>query len=301
MPPKTVYTCNWVPSVVTEGSLKDFVKIGYLPAKSVMHYRAPDPGEERPQPKDGEIIVFTDHMNRGFSPPGSKFFRDVLHFFHLHPQDIGPNSVSNICNFQVFCEVYLQEEPSVELFREYFYLNRQNEATNGPSLELGGISIQRRRDAIFPYARLPSHPKDWNQTWFYCKDTSPADENPLPGYRAQRLDTKHHLPEKLTAAERKKLAPTIAKVKALLGNGLTGIDLVRCWVAWRIIPLSRRPGLMCTYTGSTKDPLRHSPLRLTDDAITDMVKTLLNEDSEDCSKVGLNPFCKLNPPPDVSL
>ena len=81
MPPKTVYTCNWVPSIVTEGTLKDFFKAGYLPAKSVMHYRAPDPGEEKPQPKDGEVIVFTDHMNRGFSPPGSKFFRDVLHFF----------------------------------------------------------------------------------------------------------------------------------------------------------------------------------------------------------------------------
>ena len=85
-----------------------------------MHYRAPDPGEERPRPKDDEVIVFTDHMNRGFSPPGSKFFRDVLHFFQLHPQDIGPNSMSNICNFQVFCEVYLQEEPSVELFRDIF-------------------------------------------------------------------------------------------------------------------------------------------------------------------------------------
>jgi len=148
---------------------------------------------------------------------------------------------------------------------------------------------------------LPSHPKDWNQTWFYCKDTSPADENPLPGYRAQRLDTNHHLPEKLTAAERKKLAPTIAKVKALLGNGLTGIDLVRCRVAWRIIPLSRQPGLMCTYMGGLKDPLRHSSVRLTDEAITEMTKTLLNEDLEDCSKVGLNPFCKLNPPLDVSL
>ena len=126
--------------------------------------------------------------------------------------------MSNICNFQVFCEVYLQEEPSVELFREYFYLNRQNEFTNGPSLELGAISIQRRRDAIFPYACLLSHPKDCNQTWFYCKDTSPADENPLPGYRVQRLDPKHHLPEKLTTAERKKLAPTIAKVKAPIGK-----------------------------------------------------------------------------------
>ena len=106
-----------------------------------MSYRAPDLDEERPRPKDGEVIIFTDHMNRGFSPPDSKFFRDVLHFFKLRPQDIGYNSISNICNFQVLCELYLQEEPTVELFREYFYLNRQNECTNGPRLELSGISI----------------------------------------------------------------------------------------------------------------------------------------------------------------
>ena len=116
-----------------------------------MHYCAPKPGEKKPNPKDDEVIVFSDHMNRGFSPPGSKFFRDVLHFFQLHPQDIRPNSVSNICNFQVFCEVYLQEEPSLELFREFFYLNRQNKFTNGPSLDLGAVSIQSRRDSTFPY------------------------------------------------------------------------------------------------------------------------------------------------------
>ena len=81
MPPKTVTSCNWVPSIVTEDTLKDFVKTGYLLAKSVMHYRVPNPEEERPQPKDDEVIVFTDHMNRGFSPPRSKLFRDVLHFF----------------------------------------------------------------------------------------------------------------------------------------------------------------------------------------------------------------------------
>ena len=130
MPSKAPIVCNWVPSTVTEDTLKQFVTIGFLPEKNVMSYCAPDPDEERPQPKDGEIIIFTDHMNRGFSPPGSKFFRDVLHFFKLSPQDIGPNSISNICNFQVLCEVYLQEEPTVELFREYFYLNRQ---TNAPT------------------------------------------------------------------------------------------------------------------------------------------------------------------------
>ena len=131
--------------------------------------------------------------------------------------------MSNIHNFQVFYEVYLQEEPNVELFKEYFYLNRQNEFTNGPSLELGGVSIQRRRDVVFPYARLLSHPKNWNQTWFYCKDTSSADENPLSCYRVQRLGPKHHLLEKLTIAEHAKLAPTIAKVKDLVGNVLIAL------------------------------------------------------------------------------
>ena len=167
-------------------------------------------------------------------------------------------------------------------------------------MELGGVSIQRWRDAIFPYGNAPSHPKDWNQTWFYCHDTSPADENPLPGFRALRLDSNHLLPDKVTAAERQTLAPTMAQVKALLGNGLNGIDLVRFRLAWRIILLSRRPGLMCTYTGKKNDPLRHSPDDLPDHVVDDMTKSLLNESLADCGKVGLNPFYDANLPPAVS-
>ena len=121
---KASVTCNWAPSTATKSKLAEFVASGHLPKKEVMSYRAPHPSEEIPQPKDGEVVVFTDHMNRGFAPPGSKFFREVLAFFDLRPQDIGPNSVSNLCNFQVFCEVYLGEEPSLLLFRELFYLNR---------------------------------------------------------------------------------------------------------------------------------------------------------------------------------
>ena len=99
---KARVTCNLVPYTVTKSKLVEFVKSGHLPKKEAMSYRAPHPSEEIPQPKDGEVIVFTNHMNRGFAPPGSKFFREVLAFFDLRPQDIGPNSVSNICNFQVF-------------------------------------------------------------------------------------------------------------------------------------------------------------------------------------------------------
>ena len=152
MAQKAPTSCNWVKSIVTDSTLDDFVKTGYLPKKEIMSYRAPNPEEEIPQPKSGEVIVFTDHMNRGFSPPGSKFFRDVLHFFDLHPQDIRPNSVSNICNFQVLSEIYLGEEPNILLFKELFYLNRQNECASGQSLELGGVSIQHRRDVIFHYS-----------------------------------------------------------------------------------------------------------------------------------------------------
>ena len=84
--------------------------------------------------------------------------------FQLRPQDIGPNSVTNICHFQVFCEVYLQEEPSVELFRDFFHLNRHTEFSDGPNTELGGMAVQKRTEVTFPHPKLHSHSKEWNQT-----------------------------------------------------------------------------------------------------------------------------------------
>ena len=108
---KYFYACNQVPSRITEEELNGCVATGVLSKKNDIHWRAPGL-ENPPKPKDGEVVVFVDHLSRGFKPLGSKKFRDVLHYFQLHPQDIGPNSVSNICNFQVFCEAYLQEEPT---------------------------------------------------------------------------------------------------------------------------------------------------------------------------------------------
>ena len=174
---KQFYACNWVPSRVTETQLAGYVSTGALASKNTIHWRVPGL-ESPPEPQDGEVIVFDAHLSRGFTPPGSKNFRDVLADFQIHPQDIGPNSISNICDWQVFCEVYLQEEPTVDLFRDFFYLNRRTEFTDGPNTELGGVSIQKRRDVDFPHAKFHSHPKDWNQTWFYCRNTTPANENP---------------------------------------------------------------------------------------------------------------------------
>ena len=293
---KQFAACNWVPSRITETQINEYVTTGALASKNVLHWRVPGP-ECPPEPQDGEVIVFLQHLARGFSPPGSKNFRDVLARLQLHPQDIGPNSVSNICNFQVFCEVYLQEEPTVDLFLDLFHLNRRTEFSDGPNTELGGVSIQKRKEVDFPHAKLHSHPKDWNQTWFYCQNTAPAEENPLPGYRPHRLSNNHPLPQRLSAKDRQAYAPQLAKLRALLANGLTGVDLVRCWISWCILPLSRRPGLMFEYTGNTNDPQRFNEIELTDDEVTEGVKKILDEPLTVCTQIGLRPFYASNKPP----
>ena len=84
-----------------------------------------------------------------------------------------------------------------------------------------------------------------------------------------------------------------------MANGLTGIDLARCWISWSILPLSRRSNLMCKYTDSVDDPLRHTKIQLPDDEVTESVKKMLNEPEHLCAQTGLLPYCTTNKPPAV--
>ena len=58
---------------------------------------------------------------------------------------------------------------------------------------------------------------------------------------------------------------------------------------------------MYEYARSLDDSLRHSPVELTEEDIVSMSNLLVNGKYEDCNIVGLNPFCKLNPVPEVSI
>ena len=86
-----------------------------------------------------------------------------------------------------------------------------------------------------------------------------------------------------------------------MANSLTGIDLIRCWVSWGILPLSRRPRLMHEYTGNVKDPQRYHEVVMTDLEVTESVKKMLDEPITACSQTGLPPFCATNKPPAVNL
>ena len=76
-------------------------------------------------------------------------------------------------------------------------------------------------------------------------------------------------------------------------NGLIGVDLARCWISWSILPRSQRSGLMCEYTDSVDDPLRHSRLQLSGEEITEVVRKILNEPEQSA----LEPACFPSVPP----
>ncbi|KAI5003410.1 hypothetical protein ZWY2020_030570 [Hordeum vulgare] len=218
-------------------------------------------------------------------------------FMNVRLQDLGANSIRNLCQFQVFCEAYLRMEPSVPLFWYFFHLNRQTEFHNGPSLELGGVNVQRRRDSPFPSLTMPSHPKGWGESWFYCQETSPEGENKLRGYRGDRLPTNFKLPDKLTEEEESDFIPVLSELRSLTNNGLTGVDLIRCWVEWRILPLSRRDGLMCEFDGTLDHLQCYFHTALTENDIVTIIKKLTGEPAAKCGQIGLKPFCKINPTP----
>ena len=68
---KQFTACNWACSRVTETQLNEMVSIGSLPKKTEIKWRVP--GTENPPTRQGEVVVFVDHIGRGFKPPGQSF------------------------------------------------------------------------------------------------------------------------------------------------------------------------------------------------------------------------------------
>ena len=169
-PKEGVSKCNFSSSTVSEELLHDFVAYGVLPPKTVVQWRAPE-RERRPDPHPGEHIFFTSWLNRGFTPPGSKFLREVLHFFYLHPQDISPNSLMYIAMHTTLCEGYLCIKPSLPLFRYLFQCKERDRF-----VQCGAITFQRRPGVEFPTPHFHKKIEDWQKSYFYCKSVVPEGQ-----------------------------------------------------------------------------------------------------------------------------
>ena len=67
--PKDWIQGDWMPSVIWQDDLDDLVEGGFIP-----HESARLPGKEvEPQPLDGECVLLTTHIYRGFSLPPHPF------------------------------------------------------------------------------------------------------------------------------------------------------------------------------------------------------------------------------------
>ena len=67
---------------MTANDLRALAAMGQLPTEEKGIWRAP--GDERvPSPREGELVFFTSHVERGLSIEGSKFFRELMMFYGL--------------------------------------------------------------------------------------------------------------------------------------------------------------------------------------------------------------------------
>ena len=137
-PAKRSISADWAGSTVTAEQLKEHRLAGLLPSS----VRARAPGDETiPSPAKDEVVIFTEHLFRGFTPPGNLFFRQVLAFYKLRIHDLAPNSILTLSNFVVLCEDYLQIKPDLDLWLELVYCNPQPEPSGGPLLPCGAVAL----------------------------------------------------------------------------------------------------------------------------------------------------------------
>ena len=168
-------------------------------------------------------------------------------------------------------------------------------------MQCGTVALQRRLNSVFPKPVFPNRIKDWQKTFFYCKDTSPEGEPKLPLFSESRLEVTPTMKARCSEAARPKVESLIIRIQALLSHDLENMDLVRCWTTWKIQPLSPRTRLICTYTRCVTDDLRVSNKLSDGPELGRLIKKLTGKPVKDQAHFGLQPFCSTSPAPAVSI
>ena len=138
------------------------------------------------------------------------------------------------------------------------------------------------------------------KSYFYCKDTSPADEPHLPDFSPDSLQINANMKAKCSEDARPKVDSLLRRLRALVAHRLGGMDLVLCWTTWRIQPLSPRTRLIVEYTRCVTDSLCMIEKQASTTNINRLVKKLTGKLVKDQENFGLSPFCVTTPPPAVS-
>ncbi|KAE8780935.1 hypothetical protein D1007_45836 [Hordeum vulgare] len=168
----------------------------------------------------------SDIFYRGFGLPASTFFSNFLTFFGLQSHHLAPNAILQLASFVVLCEGFLGMEPRLDLWQSLFFFKQQSikmdkaevEKLDGPRpmTPCGAtLNVNPSRDAINmpPFAiEPPMAKKNWQAKY------------PKPIAKVAQIG----------------VYLEILKARDLLGRDLLTVMMTR-----RILPLQRRPHLIC--------------------------------------------------------
>ncbi|KAE8788460.1 hypothetical protein D1007_37488 [Hordeum vulgare] len=264
----------WLGSDVEEGHIEALRHHRLLPPASQVLVRLPS-AETAPAPTAREVVVFVEHFYRGLGFPASSFFAEWLHFFGLQPHHLAPNAILQLAAFVVLCKGFVGIEPRVDLWRSLFFFKQQSitmeksevENLKGPRpmTSCGAALVHHRSKSGFPQMPLQESIKHWQKGFFYVKSADPAqDALNMPPFAIapptwQNWDAK-------TPKPHPEVALICAHLDILEKSGLLGRDFLTTMVVRRILPLQRRPHLVCQM-GGRHDPCRLSTKRFTPGAV----------------------------------
>ena len=221
----------------------------------------------------------------GLVPPFSPFFFEVLEFYRIQMLHLTPNSIFILAAFAYVCEMFIGVRPSLDLFRNLFFLSDQGNNT------VGGCAFQPRTTAPHRFIQMKLRSKwdHWKQDWVYTK---------LEDHPRLRLPTA--APEKRDSwVECPTLGSSFDGILTVLGSlrarGLTSHMVFGDYTRRRIAPLRRCAEPAWSYRG-IMDPLRVQTGVGSDWAAASLaliVKKVLQEDNVDSTLVpdSILPLC----------
>ncbi|KAI5006210.1 hypothetical protein ZWY2020_033453 [Hordeum vulgare] len=248
----------WLGSEICEDHIEALRHHRMLPPASLVTVWIPR-SRDLPMPQEGEIVVFDEHFYRGFGLPAITFFSNWLTFFGLQPHHLAPNAILQLASFVVLCEGFLGIEPRLDLWQSLFYLKQLSKKMEKAELEkldgprpmtpCGATLVHHRSKSGFPQLPLQESIKQWQRGFFYVKNASPAhDALNMPPFDIEppmgKLDWQANYP---------KTNPEVAQIGTYLdilkNRGLVGLDLLTTMTTRMILPLQRRPHLVCQMGG----------------------------------------------------
>ncbi|KAE8797209.1 hypothetical protein D1007_27636 [Hordeum vulgare] len=265
-PKKGQNSVAWVGNNICDDNVEALRHCRMLPPATLVAARVPG-AEAALTPGEGEVVVFEEHFYRGFGLPASDFFARFLTFFGLQPHHLAPNTILQLASFIVLCEGFLWIEPRLDLWQKLFFFKQQSvkmdtaEATKlkgpGPMTPCGAAVVHHRTTSGLPQMQLQDSIKMWQRGFFYVKNLDPShDCINLPRFAIAPPTAKRNCKATLP-----KPIAEVAQICAHLENmkicGLLGRDLLTTMMSRRVMPLQRRPHLIC-HMGGRCNPNRLS-------------------------------------------